>query len=191
MRDDVRGLGVRGDLGLTRVDLRTSDWLTAYEASQKRLRSVMQEGAAQYPTIERRAGTVYGTRREPPEEPATRERDEEIEMSGNETWLSDGSDGHLNYEEALSNAFYHANRATEESKRRNGREGGAMAAEAATSSAWSAVAALLREDALRRERTDWQRFAVEQLRERGQTPTGRTVVEQHPPLHNVPSGEGA
>ena len=167
----------------TRLDLRAADqerleqWRNADRLDAAHL--ALQSGAAMYPIVGRRGGRLYGTpRRSPVEEAAREDRDEEIRMS--ET----GRVQRPTYEEALTNALHHAQRASEEGRTRSGREGGSMSAEAAASQAWSALARLLRTDEERASAVAMYEEATRQRRERQQdyvrvpSPEARKLMDE-------------
>lgn len=158
----------------TRLDLRAADqdrmrqWEEAARESSRQVQEVMRMGVGMYPIVGRSGGRLYGTRRVPPVEvnDAPEDRDEEIKMNGDGTGLPEPQPS---YQDALSNALYHARRATQEGRVRDGRQSGAMLAEASASQAWAAAAGLLRAD----ETREGIGVYVEQLAAMNLTATGR------------------
>lgn len=152
----------------TRLDLRAADqerleqWRNADRLDAAHL--ALQSGAAMYPVVGRRGGSLYGTPRRPPvEEVAREDRDEETKMP------DPGRTERPTYEEALAQAIAHAQIAREYAGSMRIDYLEKSKANAETSRAWSALAGLIRAD----ETREGIGAYAEQLAAMGLTATGR------------------
>lgn len=132
----------------TRLDLHAADqerleqWRNADRLDAAHL--ALQSGAAMYPVVGRRGGSLYGTPRRPPvEEVAREDRDEETKMP------DPGRTERPTYEEALAQAIAHAQIAREYAGSMRIDYLEKSKANAETSRAWSALAGLIRADETR------------------------------------------